>query len=64
MSQLQYLQRWAHRRWWSLRKKLRVLRVDPAVGWVVSVGVWLGGNFFSGAFGGVRQEGFGRGRSA
>ena len=45
MSQFQYLQRWAHSRWWSLRKKLRVLRVDPAVGWVVSVGSGLGETF-------------------
>lgn len=62
MSQFHCLQSWAQSRWWGLRKKLRAPRVDPRMGWVVSVESGYGGRLFlwhiwrSGARGAWQQE--------
>lgn len=64
MSQFHYLQSWAQSSWWGLRKKLRAPRVDPK--WAVwsAWGLAMGGDFFSGTFGGAGRGGLGSRRSA
>lgn len=46
MSQFYCPQSWAQSRRWGLRKKLRAPRVDPGMGWVVSVGSGYGGRLY------------------